>query len=237
MPESAKSGRKTSNTMAVPKTMGLRISLDAVKTTSRTDSGRARCWFSRRRRKTFSTPTIASSTNSPMATAMPPRVIVLSDRPNQLNTSAVVSNDNGMAVSVIAVVRKFSRNKNSTITTRPAPMSSASCTFQIDASINCDWRKRLGSISRSSGNDDRRSFNAASIIFVSFLVSAPGCFCMAMMTAGRAFTEPSPRLVIAPSRTSATSRTRIGTCDRMATSDDSSSCSERIRPRFLTRSS
>ncbi len=36
----------------------------------------------------FSTSTIASSTSSPIATASPPRVIVLIDMPNHLNTSA-----------------------------------------------------------------------------------------------------------------------------------------------------
>ena len=69
----------------------------------------------------FSTSTMASSTSSPMATASPPSVIVLIDMPNQRKTMAVMTIDSGMAVSVMNVVRKFSRKINSTITTRMPP--------------------------------------------------------------------------------------------------------------------
>ncbi len=72
---------------------------------------------------------MASSTSSPIATARPPSVITLIDMSNQRNTSAVVTIESGIAVSVIAVVRKLSRNRNSTITTRTAPSRKASATF------------------------------------------------------------------------------------------------------------
>jgi hypothetical protein len=45
-------------------------------------AGSALARFSRRRRNTFSTPTTASSTSSPMAIASPPSVIVLMVSPN-----------------------------------------------------------------------------------------------------------------------------------------------------------
>ena len=70
--------------------------------------------FSRRRRKTFSTSTTASSTSSPMAMARPPSVIVLMVRPNSWKTITVIRMEIGMAVSEIAVVRQFSRNRNRT---------------------------------------------------------------------------------------------------------------------------
>ena len=69
----------------------------------------------------FSTSTIASSTSSPMATASPPSVIVLIDMPNHLKTSPVITIDSGIAVSVMNVVRKFSRKRNRMITTRMPP--------------------------------------------------------------------------------------------------------------------
>jgi hypothetical protein len=46
---------------------------------------------------------------------------------------------------------------------------------------------------------------------VSVIVSAPGCFWIAMMTAGVPLSDPSPRLIVGPaSMTVATSRTSTG---------------------------
>ena len=56
-----------------------------------------------------------------MATASPPSVIVLIEIPTSLKTSAVIAIDSGIAVSVMSVVRKLSRKRNSTITTSAAP--------------------------------------------------------------------------------------------------------------------
>ena len=95
-------------------TIEFRTSLDASKTTCRIGRGVGLSLFSRNRLKTFSTSTIASSTTSPTAIARPPSVIVFTDRPNQYMTIALVKNDSGMAVSVIAVVRRLSRNRNRT---------------------------------------------------------------------------------------------------------------------------
>src|SRR5688572_31155956 len=53
------------------------FSLDALKITRATGSGVGECAFCLRRRKTFSTSMMASSTNAPIAIARPPNVIVL----------------------------------------------------------------------------------------------------------------------------------------------------------------
>ena len=141
-PLSANNGRKTRITTAVPKTMAVRTSLLASYTTRNVGRGWAECEFSLSRRKIFSTSTIASSTSSPMATAMPPSVITLMlssvpvSQPMSLNTTEVMTSDNGMAVSEMNVVRTFSRNRNRTISTSTAPMTSASPTLYTPRSMN-----------------------------------------------------------------------------------------------------
>ena len=62
----------------------------------------------------------------PMATASPPSVMEFTEMPNHLNTSSVMPKDSGMAISVMKVVRKFSRNKKSTSVTMSAPSRMAS---------------------------------------------------------------------------------------------------------------
>ena len=119
----------------VPKTTGLSTSALAWNTTNNAGLGLWLWRFSRRRRKVFSTPTIPLSTISPMATASPPNVIVLIERPKAPNTNAVMIIDSGIAVSVMNVVRKLTRNKNRTITTRMLPSRSAPTTFSIAMSI------------------------------------------------------------------------------------------------------
>ncbi len=83
MPERKNRGAKTSTMISVANTTEPRISFDAASTTSkmgrRSASGSSA--FSRSRRCTFSTSTIASSTSSPMAIANPPSVMVLIDAP------------------------------------------------------------------------------------------------------------------------------------------------------------
>ena len=70
-----------------------------------------------------------------MATARPPRVIVLIETPKALKMRNVMMNESGIAVSVMAVVRKFSRNRKSTMITRMAPSLSAAITLWMDASM------------------------------------------------------------------------------------------------------
>ena len=198
--------------------------------------------FSRNRRNTFSTPTIASSTSSPMATAIPPRVIVLIDSPIKSNTMNVVSSDSGIAVSVMIVVRKFRRNNARIITTRIAPSRNAATTFSLAFSIKCDWRKRSALTIVPAGRPGRSLSSVSSISEVSLRVSACGCLEIAMMTAGLPFIDPSPRLMGEPaSMTRATSLTRMGTVDpslvRATTSAFSMSAIDRTRPRLRTTSS
>ena len=61
--------------------------------------------------------------------------MVLTERPNQYMTMALAKNDSGMAVSVMAVVRRFSRNRNSTIATMTVESRSAVLTLSIAASM------------------------------------------------------------------------------------------------------
>ena len=96
----------------VAKVMEPRTSLDALKITAVLGSGVGRWAFCLRRRKTFSTFTIASSTSWPIAMARPPSVIVLMPIPNQLMTSTVATKERGMAVRLMNVVPKFQRKRN-----------------------------------------------------------------------------------------------------------------------------
>ncbi|MNX72516.1 hypothetical protein D3C86_1038720 [compost metagenome] len=90
----------------------------------------------------FSTSTMASSTSSPMAIASPPRVMVLTEIPKAFMNRKVTTNERGMAVRVMKVVRKFNRKRKSTISTRIAPSRRASSTLATDASMKCAWRNR-----------------------------------------------------------------------------------------------
>ena len=113
----------------MPIRIGCRTSLEARNTTASTLRGLPAATFSFSRRKTFSTSTMASSTSAPMATAMPPSVIVLIETSKIEKTMAVMASDSGIAVSVMTVVRKFRRKRKSTITTRMEPSRTASSTL------------------------------------------------------------------------------------------------------------
>ena len=106
----------------------------------RTFFGLSSARFSFRRRNTFSTSTIASSTSAPIATAMPPSVIVLIETSKILNTMAVMARESGIAVRVMTVVRKFSRKRKSTMTTSSEPSRTASSTFPTARSMKSAWR-------------------------------------------------------------------------------------------------
>ena len=163
----------------------------------------------------FSTSTMASSTSSPIATAIPPSVITLMDRcvpviwPQIRNTSVVITSESGIAVSVMNVVRKFSRNKNRMMTTRTAPITRASPTLKIPRSIKFLSRNSSELITMSAGRDDSASANALARLSVSERVSTCGCFTTVNTTPGRPFTLPSPRLNCGPSTTCATWPSRI----------------------------
>jgi hypothetical protein len=134
--------------MIVAKTIDERISRVASRTIvaagSRSPSGFDR--FSRRRRTTFSTSTIASSTRSPTAMAMPPSVIVLMLAPAARSARNAVASDSGMAVRVIALARRFARNSKTMTTTSTPPSRSARKTLATATSMKSAWRKMRRSI-------------------------------------------------------------------------------------------
>ena len=115
----------------------------------------------------FSTSTIASSTSSPIATAIPPRVITLIERvvpvsiPASRKTSVVITSESGIAVSVMNVVRRLSRNRNSTITTSTAPITSASPTLKMPRSIKLASRNSSELTTTSAGSEASTSRKAA----------------------------------------------------------------------------
>ncbi len=80
--------------------------------------------FSRKRFSTLSTSMMASSTNAPMAMAMPPRLMVLMVKPSQRNARMDTSSASGIASSEMRVLRMFMRNTSSTMTTKMLPSNS-----------------------------------------------------------------------------------------------------------------
>ena len=131
-------------------------------------------------------PRMASSTSAPIAMARPPSVMVLIDRPSAWNTSAVTRMETGIAVSEMSVVRRLSRKANSTTATMIAPSRSASSTFSIEDSMNAACLKMISGAATPAGSDRDRSASATPISCVSRTVSAVGCFCTEMITAGLA---------------------------------------------------
>jgi hypothetical protein len=153
MPGKANSGTKTRTMIRVEYRIAERTSMVASATTlsmARVSApvlalGPSFAVFarhSRSRRSTFSTPTTASSTSSPMAMASPPRVMVLTESPIQWNTSAVTSRATGSAVSEMKVVRRLSRNSSNTTATMIAASRSASRTLPTDAWMKSACRNR-----------------------------------------------------------------------------------------------
>ena len=142
MPGKKNSGTSTSTTMTVAITIPERTSSVALAINSsgprRLLGCAARSIFSRR--STFSTPTTASSTSSPIAIVSPPNVMVLIDRSKYLNTSTVTMNEIGIATSEISVVRTLAKKKyKTTATTTNASMSLLFKLF-TDDSIKLAWR-------------------------------------------------------------------------------------------------
>jgi hypothetical protein len=156
--------------------MAVRTSSEAAITVLKIEYGSPLAAFSRSRRRMFSTSTTASSTNSPIAIASPPSVIVLIDNPSHLKTSIAIRIDSGMAVSEISIVRRLPRKKNSTAATRQPAISSLSCRLPIDDSMKSAWRKITCGAVMPCGTLPLRSTSAASMRLVRSTVSAVGCF-------------------------------------------------------------
>ena len=81
-------------------------------------------------RSTFSTTTIASSTNKPMASTRPNIVRVLIEKPKAAITPKVPSNTTGTARVGIRVARKFCKNRYITRNTRITASISV-CTTEV----------------------------------------------------------------------------------------------------------
>ncbi len=182
-PVKASKGRNTKMMSVVAYRMDERTSADASAITSRAGRGSARIAFSRKRRNTFSTSTIASSTTMPMATASPPSVIEFTLSPNRSNTMIVIPIDKGMALKVIKVIRALKRKRNSTKATMIAPSRRASSRLPIDSSMKSDWRYRVTS-STPSGMERCKDAIASSTSAVSSKVSKPGDLVTLMITPG-----------------------------------------------------
>ncbi len=159
----------------------------------------------------FSTSTIASSTSSPIATAIPPSVITLIDSstpltsPTSLKTTTVRASESGIALSEMNVVRTFSRNRNRMTSTSSAPTTSASPTLYTPRSMKSRiWYRSVSTIT-SGGSEASTSRNPSLTASVSARVSTCGCFEMVSATAVYPLMVESPRLIWAPSVTRATS--------------------------------
>ena len=100
----------------------------------------------------FSTSTMASSTSSPTATAMPPRVMVFTVTPNARKISSVAMIDSGMAVRVMTLVRTLARNRNSTRNTQMVPSRMASMTLSTAVRMKSACRKMCRSMTTPGGN-------------------------------------------------------------------------------------
>ena len=138
---------------------------------------------------------MASSISSPIATASPPNVIVLTDSPKAEKTSTVMNSETGIEVNVMNVVRKFSRKRNKMTTTRMAPSRNASSTFSMERSMNDFCEYSPDSTRTSSGSPASNSTSASLMASDSARVSAFGCLLMVNTTAGPPLNEPSVSFV------------------------------------------
>ena len=84
-------------------------------------------------RSTFSTTTMASSTTRPIASTMPSRLSMLSEKPSISMTTSVAISDTGMAMVGMIVVRQLCRKTNTTATTSTSASPSVISTSCIEA--------------------------------------------------------------------------------------------------------
>src|SRR5580704_13559012 len=84
-------------------------------------------------RSTFSITTIASSTTSPVASVMPNSVSVLIEKPKALTNMNVPTNDTGIVIAGMNVLRQSCKNKKMTMITRPTASSNVISTSLIDS--------------------------------------------------------------------------------------------------------
>jgi len=213
MPDRKNSGRKQATIINVEFKIGIRTSLDASNTNCRSGMRSSLGFrrFSRSRLYTFSTSTMASSTNEPMAMARPPRLMVLMVSPKAWSTRIAISMESGKAMSEIRVVRAFIRKKNSTITTKMAPSNKDFWMLLMELLMKRDCRKMSVEMRTSAGRVFCSSCMEASSLSVSSSVLVFGCLVTVTSTAGLPFSEARPNLgALAPICTSAMSDRVMG---------------------------
>ncbi len=151
-----------------------RTSSDAASTTSGTLAGRAARSFSRKRRRMFSTSTIASSTTSPIAMASPPSDIVFKLTPSFTSTMTADSSERGIAASETAAARRLRSIVTRTAITSALPIASVLRKFPSERSTKFAGRCSAGwRVTRSRAKTSRRSARAASTRRVTSTVLAP----------------------------------------------------------------
>ena len=137
IPERKNNGTKLAIMMSVEFKIGIRTSFDASKTTVIIVfcSSSGFCLFSLNRLNTFSTSTMASSTSAPMAIAIPPKLMVFMVNPINLRESIAKTNESGIVISDIIVVRAFIKKIINTITTKNPPSYMDFFTLSIELSM------------------------------------------------------------------------------------------------------
>ena len=98
----------------------------------------ARLTPSPRRRWVFSIVTVELSTRMPTASAMPPRVMVLSVSPRKYRTTIDVRIDSGIEIKTIRVDRHEPRNNRIISPVSPAAIAPSRTTLAIDAVTSFD---------------------------------------------------------------------------------------------------
>jgi len=145
--------------------------------------------------------------------------------------------DTGMAVNAMTVGRTVPRKKNRITATKTDAPISLPCSVVIEASMKLAWRKVTRGASMPAGSDAFRPTSASSMVRVSAMVSAVGCFWMPRMTAGLPSKPASPRLLAAANVTSAICRSKIGWPWWAPTARLLRSSSRDVRPMWRIRTS
>ena len=121
-----------------------------------------------RRRSTFSTITIASSTTIPIARIKANKLIVLSEYPNTAKHASVPKIDTGMVHTATKLARQFCKKINNTRATKKKAITMVSSTLLTEASTNrelsCVMRyfSPVGKCSASFAKSAKTCFLAAS---------------------------------------------------------------------------
>ena len=123
IPERKNKGRNATMMMNVALIMECLISNEASKMTFSllTCFSNGFLAFSFSRLNTFSTSIMASSTKSPIAIAIPPKLMVLIVNPNHFKVRMATINEIGIATSEITVARQFIKNKKRMMITKAVP--------------------------------------------------------------------------------------------------------------------